>query len=87
MTRRAARRRWASKGNIVWTGVRGVADMSTGDAITADTVFDIASASKQFTATAILLLVEAGKTHARRRAIPPHGRSCRRGPPPSPSRS
>lgn len=49
------------EGNIVWTGVRGVADMATGDAITADTVFDIASASKQFTATAILLLAGAGR--------------------------
>ena len=49
------------KGKVVWTGVRGVADTSTGNAITAQTVFDIASVSKQFTATALLLLVEAGK--------------------------
>src|SRR5947209_2056497 len=48
-------------GNVVWTGSRGVADMSTGKAITTLTVFDIASVSKQFTATALLLLVDAGK--------------------------
>ena len=31
------------KGKVVWTGVRGVADTSTGNAITTQTVFDIAS--------------------------------------------
>src|SRR5246127_213858 len=51
-------------GKVVWTGVRGVADTATGNAITTQTVFDIASVSKQFTATALLLLVDAGKlTH------------------------
>jgi CubicO group peptidase (beta-lactamase class C family) len=49
------------KGKVVWTGVRGVADMSAGTAITTQTVFDIASVSKQFTATALLLLVDAGR--------------------------
>lgn len=49
------------EGNVVWTGVRGVANMATGDAITAETVFDIASVSKQFTAAAVLLLAAAGK--------------------------
>ena len=49
------------KGKVVWTGVRGVADMSTGKAITTQTVFDIASVSKQFTATGLLLLVDGGK--------------------------
>jgi CubicO group peptidase (beta-lactamase class C family) len=49
------------QGNVVWTGVRGVADLATGDEITTDTVFDIASVSKQFTAGAILLLAGAGK--------------------------
>jgi CubicO group peptidase (beta-lactamase class C family) len=48
------------KGKVVWSGVRGVADTSTGNAITTQTVFDIASVSKQFTATALLLLVDAG---------------------------
>ncbi|MDT5115074.1 MAG: hypothetical protein QOE30_813 [Mycobacterium sp.] len=49
------------KGSVAWTGVRGLADLSTGSAITADTVFDIASVSKQFTATALLLQVDAGR--------------------------
>ena len=49
------------QGRVVWTGVRGVADLSTGKAIDAHTVFDIASVSKQFTASALLLLVDAGK--------------------------
>jgi CubicO group peptidase (beta-lactamase class C family) len=49
------------KGEVVWTGVRGVADTSTGNAITTQTVFDIASVSKQFTAAALLLLVDTGK--------------------------
>lgn len=49
------------EGQVVWTGVRGIADVATGTKITADTVFDIASVSKQFTATAILLLVNAGR--------------------------
>jgi CubicO group peptidase (beta-lactamase class C family) len=49
------------KGKVAWTGVRGVADMSSGKAITTQTVFDIASVSKQFTATGVLLLVAAGK--------------------------
>jgi CubicO group peptidase (beta-lactamase class C family) len=49
------------QGKVVWTGVRGVADMSSGRAITTQTVFDIASVAKQFTATALLLLVAAGK--------------------------
>jgi CubicO group peptidase (beta-lactamase class C family) len=47
-------------GNAAWTGVRGVANLATGAEITKTTVFDIGSTSKQFTATAILLLVEAG---------------------------
>lgn len=49
------------KGTVVWTGVRGLADLATEDPLTPDTVFDIASVSKQFTATALLLLVDAGK--------------------------
>jgi CubicO group peptidase (beta-lactamase class C family) len=50
-----------SQGTVVWTGARGIADTATGAKITADTVFDIGSVSKQFTATAALLLADAGK--------------------------
>lgn len=49
------------KGKVVWTGVRGLADLATDSPISAGTVFDIASVSKQFTASALLLLVDAGK--------------------------
>lgn len=49
------------KGKVVWSGARGVADLDSGTEITTDTAFDIASVSKQFTATATLLLAEAGK--------------------------
>ena len=49
------------EGNVVWTGARGLADLASGAKITENTVFDIASVAKQFTATAILLLVDAGK--------------------------
>ncbi len=74
------------KGKVVWTGVRGVADMSTGKAITTQTVFDIASVSKQFTATGLLLLVDGGKLTLNdplSRYMP----EMPRGPPPSPSGS
>lgn len=47
-------------GQVVWTGARGVADVASGTPINADTVFDIASVSKQFTATAMLLLAGEG---------------------------
>jgi CubicO group peptidase (beta-lactamase class C family) len=49
------------EGKVAWTGVAGLADITIGAKVTADTVFDIASVSKQFTATAILLLAEAGR--------------------------
>jgi CubicO group peptidase (beta-lactamase class C family) len=48
-------------GKVVWTGARGVADLATGRELTSDTVFDIGSVSKQFTATAVLLLAGDGK--------------------------
>lgn len=48
-------------GTVVWSGARGVADLASAAEITSDTAFDIASVSKQFTATAVLLLAEAGK--------------------------
>ncbi|MCB0935525.1 MAG: beta-lactamase family protein [Mycobacterium sp.] len=49
------------QGDVVWTGVRGIANLTTGTPIGPQTVFDIASVSKQFTATAILLLAQEGK--------------------------
>jgi CubicO group peptidase (beta-lactamase class C family) len=44
------------EGEVVWAGARGVADLSTGRRLETTTSFDIASVSKQFTATAVLLL-------------------------------
>ena len=49
------------EGEVVWTGAHGLADLKNGDRITEGTVFDIASVSKQFTASAILLLADNGK--------------------------
>ncbi|MBI2701128.1 hypothetical protein A9W98_06355 [Mycobacterium gordonae] len=49
------------EGKVAWTGVAGLANVANGGKITAETVFDIASVSKQFTATAVLLLAAAGK--------------------------
>lgn len=48
-------------GKVVWAGAQGVADLNDGTPITTDTAFDIASVSKQFTATAALLLAGAGE--------------------------
>lgn len=48
-------------GSIAWAGESGLADLDTGRAITADTRFDIASVSKQFTGLAVLRLVESGE--------------------------
>ncbi|KUI43550.1 hypothetical protein AU197_22400 [Mycobacterium sp. IS-1590] len=45
-------------GAVAWAGARGLADIATGAQITTDTAFDIASVSKQFTATAVLLLAD-----------------------------
>lgn len=49
------------EGAVAWVGARGVADIATGAEITRGTAFDIASVSKQFTATAILLLADRGQ--------------------------
>ncbi|WP_205878483.1 serine hydrolase domain-containing protein [Mycobacterium camsae] len=49
------------EGKVTWTGVAGLANLANGAKITAETVFDIGSVSKQFTATAVLLLAAAGK--------------------------
>lgn len=51
----------AVHGEGVWDGGFGTADLESGDPITEETVFDIASTSKQFTATAVLLLAEEGQ--------------------------
>ena len=57
-------------GLVVWTGGFGIADLVSRRPITADTVFNIASISKQFTAFSILLLAQEGRLslddHARR---------------------
>ncbi len=48
-------------GEIVHANEYGVADLEHGAPITSDTVFHVASLSKQFTAAAVLMLEEAGK--------------------------
>lgn len=48
-------------GHIVWSGGFGCADIASSCPITADTVFNVASISKQFTAFAILLLMQEGR--------------------------
>lgn len=48
------------KGEVVWAGARGLADLETASPLTTRSVFDIASVTKQFTATAILLLETDG---------------------------
>ena len=49
------------RGEVVWAGARGIADLSTGTEVTTATRFDMASVAKQFTATAILMLQREGK--------------------------
>nr|WP_090280060.1 serine hydrolase [Mycolicibacterium komanii]CRL76146.1 penicillin-binding protein, beta-lactamase class C [Mycolicibacterium komanii] len=49
------------EGVVAWVGAQGIADTATGAEITTGTKFDIASVSKQFTATAILLLANSGR--------------------------
>ena len=46
----------AMQGRVVWANARGLADVASGTPLTTATRFDIASVSKQFTATAVLLL-------------------------------
>ena len=48
-------------GKVLWQGVRGMADLESGTPISPDTLFDVGSVSKQFTATAVLLLANQGK--------------------------
>jgi CubicO group peptidase (beta-lactamase class C family) len=47
-------------GDVVWAGATGIADLTTGEPVTTETRFDMASVSKQFTATAILMLQRDG---------------------------
>ena len=51
----------AHKGNIIYKGSFGYANIETKNAITSSTLFPIASLTKQFTATAIMILQEKGK--------------------------
>lgn len=48
------------RGEVVWAGASGIADLGTGAPVTTQTRFEIASVSKQFTATAILMLQREG---------------------------
>ena len=50
----------AVHGQLVWAAAVGVADLSTGAALTTETRFDIASLTKQFTATVVLMLQREG---------------------------
>lgn len=47
-------------GEVIWAGAAGLADLASGTPDTPETRFDIASVSKQFTATAILMLQREG---------------------------
>ena len=51
----------AVEGEVLWAGAGGLADLAAGTPVTTKTRFDIASVSKQFTATAILMLQREGK--------------------------
>ncbi|MGN7896329.1 serine hydrolase domain-containing protein [Bacillus sp. 22475] len=51
----------AKKGEVLYEGAFGAADMSTNRPLTSRSVFNLASISKPITATAILLLVQEGK--------------------------
>jgi CubicO group peptidase (beta-lactamase class C family) len=50
----------AVDGVVLWAGARGLADLGTAAPLTTDTRFNMASVSKQFTATAILMLEREG---------------------------
>jgi CubicO group peptidase (beta-lactamase class C family) len=50
----------AMTGEVIWAGAAGLADLEQGIPVTTSTRFDIASVSKQFTATAILMLQRDG---------------------------
>lgn len=50
----------AFRGDVVWTGAAGLADVAAGVPLTTEMRFEMASVAKQFTATAILLLQRDG---------------------------
>ncbi len=54
---------YAEKGEIVSKGVLGFRDPEDTLPITEDTIFQLASVTKQFTAAAVMLLVREGKLH------------------------
>lgn len=49
------------EGHVVWASAAGLADLKRGIPLTKDSVVRIASVSKQFTATALLLLQQQGR--------------------------
>ena len=51
----------AKDGNVVYEGYRGIADVESKEKISGNTVFNIASITKQFTVVGILKLYEEGK--------------------------
>lgn len=51
----------AHRGQIIYEGAVGMASGKRGDSLQTDALFELASVSKQFTAVAILQLMEAGK--------------------------
>jgi len=50
----------ARKGNVIYSGSFGVKDLGTKDSLNINSLFQIASVSKTFTAMAVMLLVEDG---------------------------
>lgn len=48
------------RGEVVWAGAAGLADLGAGIPVTTETRFDMGSVAKQFTATAILMLQREG---------------------------
>jgi CubicO group peptidase (beta-lactamase class C family) len=50
----------AREGTVMWAGAGGLADLGAGIPVTTQTRFDAASISKQFTATAVLMLQREG---------------------------
>ena len=51
----------AEKGKIIYLKSFGIANESTGEKVNENTIFELASCSKQFTAMAIMILKEKGK--------------------------